>query len=188
MTDDAVALRPLRLDDVGWLSAMTVDPEAVGPHNWGGVERNVDEVAAELRNSIESDDPGHPLAGRLVVELADGTPIGDVSWRPERWGPSVQSTCPAFGIELFPEFRGRGFGTTAQRLLVDHLFATTDCNRVQSDTAVDNPAEQRSLDKVGMRREGVIRGAEYRDGTYHDHIVYGVLRDEWPTVDPRPER
>ncbi len=179
-----IALRPLRLDDVGWLSEMSVDPVAVGPHNWGGVERDLGEVAAALRERIESDGPVHPFAGQLVVELADGTPIGDVSWRPERWGPSEQSSFPTFGIELLPEFRGQGFGTTAQRLLIDHLFATTDCNRVQSDTAVDNPAEQRALEKVGMQREGVIRGAEFRDGTYHDHIVYGILRNDWPVTNP----
>jgi RimJ/RimL family protein N-acetyltransferase len=175
-------LRPPRLDDIGWLAAMFADPEAVGKHNWSGVERDVDEITSELQASIESSGASVPLVGRLIVEFADGTPMGDVSWRPERWGPSLLSACPAFGIELLPKFRGRGFGTEAQRLLITHLFATTECNRVQSDTAVDNPAEQRVLDKIGMRREGVIRGAEYRDGSYHDHVVYGVLRDEWPAA------
>jgi RimJ/RimL family protein N-acetyltransferase len=181
VTND-LRLRPPRLDDIGWLAAMSADPEAVGRHNWSGVERDVEEIAIELQASIESDGAGAPLSGRLIVEIADTTPIGDVSWRPERWGPSRLSACPAFGIGLLPEFRGRGFGTEAQRLLITHLFATTDCNRVQSDTAVDNPAEQRVLEKLGMRREGVIRGAEYRDESFHDHVVYGVLRDEWPAA------
>lgn len=175
-----VRLRPLRLDDIGWFSEMLIDPEAVGAHNWGGVERDLDEVATKLRRRIESSEPAHPFTGQLVVELADGTPIGDVSWRPEKWGPSEKSAFPGFGIELLPKFRGHGYGTMAQRQVVDHLFDTTDCHRVQSDTAVDNPAEQRSLEKIGMRREGLIRGCEYRDGAYHDHIVYGILRNEWP--------
>jgi aminoglycoside 6'-N-acetyltransferase len=53
---------------------------------------------------------------------------------------------------------------------------------VQSDTAGDNAAEQRSLEKAGMTREGVVREAEWRDGRYHDHILYSILRSEWESA------
>ncbi len=115
----------------------------------------------------------------MVVELDGRVPIGDVSWRSERWGPSAGSRCLAFGIALLPEFRGQGHGTDAQRQLIAHLFATTEVHRIQSDTAIDNPGERRALEKIGMHREGVVRQAEYRGGRYHDHILYSVLRPEW---------
>jgi aminoglycoside 6'-N-acetyltransferase len=53
---------------------------------------------------------------------------------------------------------------------------------VQSDTAGDNAAEQRSLEKAGMTREGVVREAEWRNGRYHDHILYSILRSEWESA------
>ena len=94
-------------------------------------------------------------------------------------GPSQGSRCPALGIPLLTEFRGRGSETEAQLRLTDHLFESTPANRVQSDTAADNPAEEASLRKAGMVPEGVVRAAEYRDGAYHDHILFSILRVEW---------
>jgi RimJ/RimL family protein N-acetyltransferase len=82
---------------------------------------------------------------------------------------------------LFPEHRGRGIGTEAQRQLVDYLFLTTPVHRLHAGTEVDNIAEQRALEKVGSRREGVARGLYFRDGAWRDSVMYGLLRD-----DPRP--
>jgi len=161
---------------------MRCDPQLVGNHNWSGEPVDRDAIADELRAGIESDGLVNHGSGTLIVELGGVTPIGDVSWRTERWGPSSRSRCPAIGIALLPNFRGRGFGTEAQRLLVDHLFmADESLHRVQSDTAVDNPAEQRALTKMGMTEEGRVRHAEFRNGQFHDHILFSILRSEWET-------
>jgi aminoglycoside 6'-N-acetyltransferase len=162
------------------MSEMMCDPELIGPHNWGGEPRDRAGVEDRLRQQITDGGLLGRDAGTLVIELDDGTPIGDVSWRTERWGPSERSRCPAFGIALLPPFRGRGHGTAAQAQLVDRLFTLDpDLHRVQCDTAEDNPAEQRSLLKIGMTPEGVVRDAEFRDGRFHDHILYSILRSEW---------
>jgi RimJ/RimL family protein N-acetyltransferase len=172
-------LRPVQSDDLSWMAATAADPIAVGEHNWGGKPRDAAEVESELRADFERNGLIGPDGGSLIVQLADGTRIGTVDWRAERWGPSQASRCLAFGIALLPEFRSRGYGTEAQRQLVDYLFERTDTHRVQSDTALDNPAEQRSLHKVGMVEEGTVRQAEFRDGTYHDHLLFSILRPEW---------
>ena len=175
---DTVVLRPITRADFGWLTDMAVDRDAVGEHNWSGpVDRA--ESMARLTAGFENDGLVAAERGRLVVALADGTPIGDVSWRTGQWGPTDGSRCPAIGIALLPAHRGRGYGTNAQRLLVQHLFDTYGVHRVQSDTAVDNVAEQKALERAGFVREGIVRDAEERDGRYHDHILYGVLRREW---------
>jgi RimJ/RimL family protein N-acetyltransferase len=72
--------------------------------------------------------------------------------------------------------RGQGFGSQAQRLLADYLFATTAVNRIEAGTDVENLIEQRSLEKAGFIREGVLRGAQYRAGAWHDLVVYSVVR------------
>jgi RimJ/RimL family protein N-acetyltransferase len=173
-----VGLRAVTEADLDWLVAMSVDREAVGPHNWVD-GRDPIETRAELASRLDQDGCLGERDGRLVIELNREQPIGEVSWRSEHWGPSPRSRCPAIGIALLPEHRGRGFGTLAQQLVVRYLFESTDAQRVQSDTAVDNPAEQRALEKAGFVREGVVRQAEWRDGRYHDHILYSVLRSEW---------
>ncbi len=79
---------------------------------------------------------------------------------------------------MAPEARGRSYGSEAQRLLADWLFATTSANRVEAATDIDNVAEQRSLEKAGYQREGVLRGAQFRAGGYHDLVFYARLRSD----------
>ncbi len=94
------------------------------------------------------------------------------------YGPSPMSDAWQIGIELVPEGRGQGFGTEAQRLVADYLFATSEVNRVEASTDVDNRPEQRSLEKAGYSREGVARGAQFRGGAYHDLVYYARLRED----------
>ena len=103
--------------------------------------------------------------------MADGRPIGTVGWHREMYGPNPESSAYNFGIELIPEARGHGYGTEAQALLVDYLFANSYFYRVEASTDVSNLAEQRSLEKAGLRREGVTRGAQFRAGAYHDFEI-----------------
>jgi len=77
-----------------------------------------------------------------------------------------------------PSERGRGYGTDAQRLLAAYLFETTDAQRVEAGTDVGNVAEQRALEKAGFVREGVLRSAQFRDGTYHDMAIYSRVRTD----------
>jgi RimJ/RimL family protein N-acetyltransferase len=117
--------------------------------------------------------------GTLIVEaVATGSPIGTIGWHPVGYGPGPASMCWNIGIDLIPESRGQGFGTEAQQLLADYLFAATSVNRVEAGTDVENWAEQRSLEKAGFRREGIVRGAQFRAGEYHDLIVYARLRSD----------
>ena len=94
------------------------------------------------------------------------------------WRPVGRSGNYEIGIALFPDHRGHGVGTDAQRQLVDYLFSTTTANRVQAGTEVDNIAEQRALERVGFRREGVQRGLYFRAGQWRDSVMYGLSRGE----------
>jgi RimJ/RimL family protein N-acetyltransferase len=82
------------------------------------------------------------------------------------------------GAVLFPEHRGHGIGTEAQRQLVEYLFATTTAHRLQAGTEVDNLAEQRALERVGFEREGVLRATHFRAGQWRDGVIYGMLRGD----------
>jgi [ribosomal protein S5]-alanine N-acetyltransferase len=88
------------------------------------------------------------------------------------------TTTLEIGALLFPEHRGRGLGTAAQGLLAEYLFATTLANRLQAITDVENLAEQRVLERIGFRREGVLRGLAFIGGRWHDGVLYARLRDD----------
>jgi RimJ/RimL family protein N-acetyltransferase len=72
----------------------------------------------------------------------------------------------------------RGAGTTAQRLLVEHLFTTTTTHRIWALTAADNAPERRSLTKCRFRQEGVLCEAGFRGGCRADVVVHAVLRGD----------
>jgi RimJ/RimL family protein N-acetyltransferase len=117
--------------------------------------------------------------GGLAVCDTDGLLLGAMSWIWQQWGPMPESRNPMIGIALRAEARGRGAGTAAQRALVDLFFRHTNVNRVEASTDVENVAEQRALEKAGFTREGTVRGAQWRDGSYHDCYSYSILRADW---------
>lgn len=121
-----------------------------------------------------------------VLDTASGTVLGGVTWHAVDYGGTLGCSAWNIGIGLLPSARGRGVGTIAQRLLAEHLFATTPLDRVEASTDVANVAEQKALARAGFRREGVIRGAQLRGGQRHDLVQYGLLRAD--LVPPSGER
>ncbi len=122
--------------------------------------------------------PLPPGSGTLAVTDGDDVLIGSVGWHPVAYGPNAGSQALDVGISLHPGFWGRGHGSRAQRMLAAHLFATTPVHRVQASTDVANLAEQRALERAGFTREGVLRGAQWRRGGYHDLVSFARLRTD----------
>jgi RimJ/RimL family protein N-acetyltransferase len=171
-----IRLRDVTLADADLLEAWAAVPETRGDFNDFGLPP-VD--GRELRDALERGPLQNERNGEmLVVLVAGGTPIGTVGWHEVHYGPGPGSRAWNIGIALIPEFRGQGYGATAQRLLADYLFETTDANRVEAQTDVDNLAEQRALEKAGFTREGVARGAQFRASEFHDLITFARLRGD----------
>ena len=118
--------------------------------------------------------------GRLLVEGTDpdgSTAVaGAVSWHLEAYGPTQGSFAWNIGIGLGEACRGHGVGTLAQRLLAQWLLASTPFDRIEASTDVENLPEQRSLEKAGFVREGVLRQAQARADGQHDLVSYSLLR------------
>ena len=67
-------------------------------------------------------------------------------------------------------------------LLVRHAFETLNLNRVWLHVYEDNPRAVRVYEKVGFKKEGVLRQESFRHGRYWDTITMAVLREEWPAA------
>ncbi len=114
----------------------------------------------------------------VVVESDTENVVGSVSYHRVMYGPNEGSQAYNIGITLSPKFRGKGYGTEAQRLFTDYLFSTYTVTHVEASTDVTNVAEQRALIKAGFTREGTARKAQWRAGDWRDLIVYSKLRGE----------
>lgn len=169
-----VRLRDITLADADLLDAWAADPAALGEFNDFGLERDPVDREALARGPLRNE-----RNGKLIIErLEDGQAIGNIVWHPVRYGPNAASDVWNIGIALVPEARGHGYGMEAQRQVAAYLFESTEVNRVEASTDVDNVAEQRSLEKAGFAREGVARGAQFRAGGYHDLVTYSRLRGD----------
>lgn len=73
--------------------------------------------------------------------------------------------------------------TTCKLLMLTHAFDTLDCNVVGWRTDNFNHASQRAIERLGARKDGVLRGhALRRDGTIRDTVMYSLRSGEWPEV------
>ena len=81
---------------------------------------------------------------------------------------------------------GKGYGTEATRMAVDYAFGTLNLNRVELQVLENNTAGIRVYEKVGFRREGVLRQHIHVDGAYVNTLVMGILRSEWQPLTVTP--
>ena len=73
--------------------------------------------------------------------------------------------------------------TTCKLLMLTHAFETLACHVVGWRTDNFNFASQRAIERLGAKKDGVIRGHFMRrDGTIRDTVMYSLTADEWPEV------
>lgn len=169
--EDQVSLRPFCEQDLPFLERLSGDPSVAGQYVWAGFRD-----PRGRRRRWEKD--GYIGAESAAVAVVGGdTLMGIASWEAKDHGGPAGG-CYEIGLALLPKYRGRGLGTAAQRLLVAHLFDCTLAHRLEAQTDADNIAEQTALERVGFRREGVLRGARFRQGAWRDMLVYGLLRTD----------
>lgn len=71
--------------------------------------------------------------------------------------------------------------TTCKLLMMGHAFDTLGCNVVGWRTDNYNFASQKAIERLGAKKDGVIRGhALRRDGTIRDTVMYSMRAGEWP--------
>jgi len=76
----------------------------------------------------------------------------------------------------------RGYATEAVREVVVHAFGALALHRVQAGAYATNPASIRVLEKLGFRREGVLRSHVRRGDAWIDEILFGLLSSDAPPI------
>ncbi len=171
---EKIYLRPVRQDDLPILAARANDIAFLTEFNFFGLHQH-----NRLEKYFQEDGLLSQEHGTLVVvTCASDQVVGDVSYRQVRYGPGYASIAYNLGIVLAPEHRGKGYGVEAQQLLAEYLFSVYPIMRVEASTDITNSAELRALEKAGFTREGVLRKAQWRNGDWHDLVVYSKLRGE----------
>ncbi|WP_395293516.1 GNAT family N-acetyltransferase [Kitasatospora hibisci] len=178
-----VKLRALRAEDAEHHLRWRNDPEVVrfaaagdpcfGPVTAEGVETGFSTMLRLVPREA---------AVLTVEEAATDRVIGAVDYRDLDPFVGVATLGITIGEK---EFWGRGHGSEALRLLVDHLFGAYGLNRLELDTWSGNERAVRAFTRLGFREEGRRRAAALVGGVRHDRVLFGMLREEWkPAVRP----
>lgn len=81
-----------------------------------------------------------------------------------------------------PDYRNRGYGTDAMRLLVNYAFRELGAYRIELGVFGFNMRAMRVYEKLGFVHEGAQREALYRDGQRFDLYAMSLLRPEWEAL------
>lgn len=81
---------------------------------------------------------------------------------------------------------GQGLATEAGFAMVRHGFEQLGLNRIVAFHMARNPASGRALEKIGMRREGLLRQCVRKWGRYEDVVPMAILREDWLRAVARP--
>ncbi len=168
LRDGELALRPWSEDDVPALAAACNDAE-IGRWIPGIPSPYTEQDAlAFIRGEVRPD-----LDYSLAMTSGD-TVVGSI-------GMAVNSMNyrGRIGYWVAAPARRRGIGTRALRLLSRWALDELELQRLELITDPDNLASQRVAEKVGFRREGVLRAhLRHPDGRVRDSVMFSLLPGE----------
>ncbi|MDB2549100.1 GNAT family N-acetyltransferase [Paracoccaceae bacterium] len=170
---DKVFLRPLELDDIsnGW-------------HDWINTEISQGSLLSPLPVTIDglrnywelSQTPSVVMFA--VCEIETGRYIGNARLSDINW---VHRSA-TYGRLIGQAFRNSGLGTEALILLLKYGFEQLGLNRIWSTAWAENKISLKSNYKIGMKSEGIMREAVFKNGKFHDTVILAMTRSDYDAL------
>ena len=175
LSANGITLRPLTLDDEAGLRAAAADGEL-----WKLRITSVPEpehTRQYIADALAMREAGNRFAF-AVTDSASGQVLGCTSYHDIV--PALKRV--EIGWTWYAKSSQRSHvNTTAKLLLLTHAFETLGCHVVGWRTDNYNFASQTAIERLGAKKDGVIRGhAMRRDGTIRDTVMYSMRSGEWP--------
>ena len=175
LSANGITLRPLTLDDGAGLRAAAADGEL-----WKLRITSVPEpehTRQYIADALAMREAGNRFAF-AVTDSASGQVLGCTSYHDIV--PAVKRV--EIGWTWYAKSVQRTHvNTTAKLLMMGHAFDTLGCHVVGWRTDNYNFASQKAIERLGAKKDGVLRGhALRRDGTIRDTVMYSMRAGEWP--------
>jgi RimJ/RimL family protein N-acetyltransferase len=166
LSDGVVTLRAWREEDVPAIVALCDDPDVAR--------------FTRVPSPYTERDAREFLAGYVVEEMSfaiveasnENDVLGSIGMRDDGEGRGQ------LGYLVAAHARRRGVASRAVRLLSEWALTKAGLARVQLYARVDNPASQRTAERAGFRREGVLRAYMLLRGERHDAVIYGLTPED----------
>jgi RimJ/RimL family protein N-acetyltransferase len=131
------------------------------------------EEAEELYLKYIAPRPNLFRLGLLMKET--GQLIGTLGF----YGIDRENKRAIIGVDLMKKHWGKGLMTEALRALVKYGFEEMDLNRIEATSDPRNLRSLRLMERCSFKKEGVLRQRFFYKGSFHDDVVYSLLKEEW---------
>jgi RimJ/RimL family protein N-acetyltransferase len=177
LQDDHVVLEPMSLDHVPALEAAAADGALWNLWFTGVPAPGETQAYVEKGLRGQADGLMLPFA---IREKSSGEIVGTTRYY------DIVPELPrlAIGYTWYAKrWQKSHLNTACKRLLLQHAFEVVGCVAVEFHTDLRNLDSQRAIERLGARREGVLRAHKRRrDGSLRDTVCYSVLATEWADV------
>ena len=131
-----------------------------------------------LAAALKERDVGRALL--FTVETPDGEVVGTTRYMriaPQHRRLEIGGTFYATRVQR------TGVNTEAKRMLLAHAFEVMAAQAVQIRTDALNKRSQTAIERLGAKKDGVLRGHQVMaDGRIRDSVIYSIIDREWPGV------
>ena len=112
----------------------------------------------------------------LIFKTEDKTLLGGINLGNVRRGVSQSAS---LGYWIGEKYSRNGYMKEALKILIPSLFVDLRLNRIEAATLEENIASKNLLKKIGFKKEGVLRKYLKINGAWRDHILYGLLENDF---------
>jgi [ribosomal protein S5]-alanine N-acetyltransferase len=122
-----------------------------------------------------------PSNDAIVLSFSSDT-VNEVIGRFQYFDINIRNRSAEFGYTVNPKFRKQGIGSKMLATAINHLFLTTNLNKLYCQTASFNIASIKLLQKLNFHQDGILREHHELDGKLWDDYIYSILRHEWKEI------
>jgi len=175
MRERGLRLEPLTLDHEAGLRAAAADGQLWQLRVTGVPEP--EQTRAYIETALQSREQGQRFAFAVIDEASE-TVLGTTSYHDI--APAIQRV--EIGYTWYAKRCQRTHvNTVCKLMMMGHAFDALGCAVVGWRTDCFNFASQRAIERLGAKKDGVIRHHQLRrDGTVRDTVMYSMLAGEWP--------
>ena len=112
----------------------------------------------------------------LIFKRDDKALLGGINVGNVRRGVSQSAS---IGYWIGVKYARNGYMKEALKLLIPSLFIDLRLNRIEAATLEENIASRNLLKKIGFKKEGVFRKYLKINGAWRDHVIYGLLENDF---------
>jgi [ribosomal protein S5]-alanine N-acetyltransferase len=178
---DGVIMRTPQMTDFGdWAALREASRKFLTPWEptWSADDLSRSSFRRRIKRYIEDQrtDQGYAF---LIIRAADSTLLGGLTLANIRRGVAQAASV---GYWMGAPFTRRGYMTAAVRAVIPFAFTTLRLHRLEAACIPTNIGSIRLLENTGFLREGYAREYLCINGIWQDHLLYGRLLQDAPSV------